>query len=153
MRFATRFDGWLVALIGLGCVVGLAVPVTVLLQTPAQGGSLWLMAISPVVILFALSCTLPQYYEVREDGLFIRQGWRKFLLPYASLVELQQMTDLRSAAVFSTHRILIVTDAGPKVLIAVAEEERFLAEVLRHSPQLEPLPTGLKVPFAASMNL
>jgi len=87
--------------------------------------------------LIALPCTLLQYYEVREDGLFLRQGWRKSLSPYASLVELQSMSDSRSAGVFSTDRVLAVTQEGKRFLIAVAEEESFLTEVSKRCPQLE----------------
>ena len=49
---------------------------------------------------------LPQYYEVRTDGLFIRQGWRKALVRYADLVEPQSTTGARIAGVFSIDRIL-----------------------------------------------
>jgi hypothetical protein len=95
-----------------------------------------------------LSCMLPQYYEVLESGLFLRQGWRKSLIPYASLVELQPMSDSRSSGVFSTQRILVVTREGKRFLIAVAEEERFLAEVSKRCPQLERRDFGWGIPLA-----
>jgi len=144
MRFETRFDGWLVALIGLGCVVGCASPVIVLLQAKGQGVSSWLMLLVPVVVLFSLFACLPQYYDVREDGLFIRQGRKKVLLPYSALSELDVVNSAFSAPVFSTHRLQVTAVPGGQFLIAVAEQDRFLAEVARHAPQLEQRHSGLK---------
>jgi hypothetical protein len=102
------------------------------------------MLFAPAVVLTALSCTLPQYYEVREDGLFIRQGRKKALLPYSALRELEAVNSPFSAPVFSTHRLQITAVPGGEFLIAVAEQERFLVEVARHAPQLEQRPSGLK---------
>jgi len=131
MRFATRFDRWLVVLLVVAALVSCgAVPYLL---------PVWLAV---------LSTMLPQYYEVREDGLFIRQGWRKTLIPYGSLSELRSVTNSMSAAVFSSQRILIVTSEGRRILIAVAEDDRFLEEVARRAPQLERKAFGLALPFA-----
>ncbi len=54
-------------------------PVT-LYSNLAVAVPIWILFIGPVIFVIALSATLPQYYEVREDGLFIRQGWNKALL-------------------------------------------------------------------------
>jgi len=131
MRFATRYDRWLVVLLAVAALVSCAAVPYVLL--------LWLVV---------LSAMLPQYYDVREDGLFIRQGWRRYLLPYPSLIELQSVTNSMSASVFSSQRILIVTKEGRRVLIAVAEDDRFLEEVARRAPHLERRAFGLGLPFA-----
>jgi hypothetical protein len=101
-----------------------------------------------VLWLVVLSGTLPQYYEVRADGLFIRQGWRKSLIPYASLVEVQSVSDSRSAALFLTDRILIVTQSGKRFVIAVAEHDRFFSELAKRCPQLERRAFGLGTPLS-----
>jgi hypothetical protein len=49
-----------------------------------------------------------------------------------------------SAAVFSTHRLMITAVPGGQFVIAVAEQERFMAEIARRSPQLEQGTAGLK---------
>jgi hypothetical protein len=137
MRFETRYDRWLAALTVLAAVVTcVVVPARRLLAPGSQPAPAW------------LTVTLPQYYEVVESGLFLRQGWRKSLIPYASLVELQPMSDSRSSGVFSTQRILVVTREGKRFLIAVAEEERFLAEVSKRCPQLERRDFGWGIPLA-----
>jgi hypothetical protein len=104
-----------------------------------------LMLFTPAIVLSVVfACLLPQYYEVREDGLFIRQGRKKSLLPYSALRELEAVNSPFSAPVFSTHRLQITAVPGGEFLVAVAEQERFLAEVARHAPQLEQRPSGLK---------
>lgn len=97
-----------------------------------------------------LAATLPQYYEVRDDGLFIRQGWKRFLLPYDALIELQSFSNAVSGPVFSTQRLMVVTRDGRKVLIAVRDEGRFLDEVARRAPQLERKSFGLGMAFTPS---
>ena len=139
MRFETKFDRWLVALVAVGVGVGCLVPVLVMLVLPEHGPIFWLLPLVPLVGLTALAASLPQYYEVREDGLFIRQGWRRVLLPYASLKDLRRESNLYSAPVFSADRIFISTDTGRCLVIAVAQEEQFLTEVLRRSPKLAPM--------------
>jgi len=137
---------------GLAFAVGCVVPATVMVHVLAEHPILWPVVISlmiamlmvPAILLFVLAFTLPQYYEVHEDGLFIRQGWKKTLLPYSALRELEAVNSPFSAPVFSTHRLQITAVPGGEFLIAVAEQEQFLAEVARHAPQLEQGPSGLK---------
>lgn len=149
MRFETKFDRWLVVVLVLAAVVSCGVlPATRFLAPGSHPGPLWLAFTPWVIWLIVLPCMLPQYYEVQEAGLFLRQGWRKNLIPYASLVELQSTSDSRSAGVFSTDRMLVVTQDGKRYLIAVAEDDRFLAEVGKRCPQLERRNFGLGMPLA-----
>ena len=57
---------------------------------------LWCVALLWLYWALVLSYTLPQYYEVRPEGLFIRRGWRKVLIPYAGLVGIQAVTNRRN---------------------------------------------------------
>jgi hypothetical protein len=92
---------------------------------------------------------LPQWYELREDGIFIRQGVRTVWMPYPSLVEAQPFDNMTSSgAVFSKRRILLVTQSGNRYIIAVAEEDRFMDELARRCPQLERRAYGLGLPFS-----
>ena len=150
MRFATKFDRWLVVVLVLAApVTGVVLPAVHFLAPGAHPAPRWVVLLSPALWLVGLLCTLPQYYEVREDCLFLRQGWRKSLIPYPSLVELQPMSDSRSAGVFSTDRILVVTQGGKRFLIAPVEQARFLDEVARRTPQLERKGFGLALPVSS----
>jgi len=91
--------------------------------------------------------TLPQYYETRFNGSFLRQGWKRILTPWGSLVQLQSVTDSGGAGLFSTQRILVVSSEGKQRLIAVADEDLFLAEVLKRCPALEKKSFGLGLPM------
>jgi len=149
MRFETKFDRWLVVVLVLAAVATcVVIPALRILAPGPHPGPLWGPVLPLAIWLIMLPCTLPQYYEVRETGLFLRQGWRRSLIPYESLVELQSRSDSMSAAVYSTDRILVVTKEGKRFVIAVAEEDRFLAEVAKRCPQLDRRNFGLGMPLA-----
>jgi hypothetical protein len=85
MRFRTRYDAGLVV-VQLVAFVGLLV---LRLRSRAVSPLGWLdMLFLAIWALVPLS-TLPRYYDVRDDGLFLRRGWRRNLIPYASLTELE----------------------------------------------------------------
>ena len=148
MRFETKFDRWLVIALIVAAGVTFSLPASLLKPGPHPTPQIVVACFVPLLWLIVLSCTLPQYYEVRPDGLFIRQGWRKNLIPYPSLIEVQSVSDSRSAAVFSTDRILIVTQDSKRFVIAVAEDESFFSELAKRCPQLERRPFGLGTPFS-----
>ncbi|HTA46240.1 MAG TPA: PH domain-containing protein [Bryobacteraceae bacterium] len=149
MRFKTKFDRWIVIVLTLTSVLTcIVLPLIRLLVPGSQPVPLPAVFLPVVIWLIVLPNTLPQYYDLREDGLFIRQGWRKSLIPYSSIAEVQSMTDTRSAAVFSADRIHIVTQNGKRFIIAVAEEERFFDELAKRCTQLDRKPFGLGTPFS-----
>ena len=137
MRFKTRYDAWLVAVLSAVALEMLVMPCAFYFTNVVQGAQMWLFLVGPVIMAFVLSLTLPQYYELRDDGMFIRQGWRRALLSYDGLRELRAETGVLSAPVFSTHRIYVTAASAGGWVIAVAEEEKFLAEVRRRAPQLQ----------------
>ena len=136
MRFATRYDRWLIAVLFVVVLVNVGLPFGMYFTHALPVSQMWMFLFGPVVLALVLFATLPQYYEVRSNGLFLRQGWRKTLLPYAELRELRAEKDMLSAPVFSTRRIYVEAAHSSKWIIAVAEQERFLAEVFRRAPQL-----------------
>ncbi len=150
MRFKTKFDRSLVVVLVLTAVLTcLLLPGIRLFAPNTRPVPLFAVLMPLLIWAIVLPATLPQYYDVRDDGLFVRQGWKKSLIPYASINEVQSVTDTRSAAVFSAERIQIVTGAGRRYVIAVAEEERFMDEMARRCPQLVRKPSGLGYPLAA----
>jgi hypothetical protein len=101
---------------------------------------LWGVFLQWVILPILFARSLPQYYELRENGLFLGQGWTKTLISYPSLVAVDPYCSVgsRSDRVFSMDRILIVTNGGNRYVIAVAEEKRFLAEIWKRCPRLNP---------------
>jgi hypothetical protein len=152
MRFETRYDRWLVAVLLLTAILTCVVVPTLRLLVPdSHPGPLWPSFLPLLLWSIVLPCVLPQYYEVRENGLFLRQGWRKTLIPYESVVEVRSMSDSRSAAVFSTERLFVTSSEGKHFIIAVAEEGRFLSEIARRCPQLDQRSSGLGMLFGPSI--
>ena len=147
IRFQTRFDTWLVVILILAILVSCVAPA--LLALAHRSGAAYPFYVSLPIWLIAIAATLPQYYEIRAEGLFLRQGWRKNLIRFEDLTEIQPMSDSRSAGVFSTERILIVTRENRRFLIAVREQECFLDELSRRCPQMVRLEFGLAMPFSA----
>lgn len=136
MRFETRYDAWLVVVLSVVALEMIVLPFAFYFTHVVRGAPLLLFLIGPMIMAFVFSLTLPQYYELRDDGMFIRQGWKRALLSYDALRELRAETGVLSAPVFSTRRVYVTVVPGGEWVIAVADEERFLAEVRRRAPQL-----------------
>jgi hypothetical protein len=138
MRFQTKFDSWLVAVLFLSAFISCFVVPAVFFHTL---GANWFPVLLTIfcwaIWLLSLSCSLPQYYEIRGDGLFIRQGWKKVLIPYSSLTEVKSWRSCLSAAVFSTDRILVSAGAYKSFVIAVVEKDRFFVELSTRCPHLQ----------------
>jgi hypothetical protein len=151
LRFKTKFDWWIVAALVLAAFVTLVLPWIRSQSVPGpyhHPAPFWVKSVVWLIWVAVLVCTLPQYYDVRADGLFIRQGWRRVLIPYADLVELQATTDSRSAGVFSMDRMVVVTRDSRTFIIAPADQEGFLEAVSLRCPQLERKGFGLALPFS-----
>jgi hypothetical protein len=128
MRFATKFDAWIVAGILAGVVVGLILPTYN--WATRHGGSLpW-----PLLLWLLLAYVL-------------------VLIPYDCLTEIRTTTDTRSAGVFSTDRVIVATKEPKTYIIAPAEQERFFDEVARRAPHLERRAGGLALPFSMFSSL
>jgi hypothetical protein len=146
MHFKTRYDAWLVVVVGAVAMLMIVMPCLMYFSGDARAGQMWMFLIGPMVMVVALSAALPQYYDLREDGLSIRQGWRRAFLRYADLCQLRADTCVLSARVFSTHRVYLSAAPGGDWILAVADQERFLAEVQARAPQLQKVPGGLAMP-------
>jgi len=143
MRYATKFDSWLVAVL----VIGAAVTMIPAFVHPPDPPVKWLPYLLPLFWVVLLPLMLPQYYEVRSEGLFIRQGLRKILIPWPELAEMTPTTDGRSAAVFSMDRILVSTSRGKRYLIAAADRAGLIAACAERCPHLERKAGGIGLPL------
>jgi hypothetical protein len=148
MRFETKYDPWIVAVMVGGVALSLVVPAELFFTaTGPHRLPLWCAVLPWLIWAGVLPCILPQYYEVRTEGLFIRQGWRKILIPYAALVGIQAVSDARSAGVFSTDRLLVTTREGKCYVIAPAGQRQFLDHVSQWT-LLERRGSGIGLPLS-----
>jgi|SRR6185437_14864581 len=147
MRFKTKFDWWIVAALGVAPTL-FGYSLTRVVLGHGRQEMLWVMSGVMLVWLGAMSACWPQYYEIRDDGLFVRQGWRRIFAPYDSLTSVTTTTSALSAAVFSTDRVAVTTSDGRLLLIAPANQMDFLDEIAARAPQFERRAGGLQVPFS-----
>ena len=90
------------------------------------------------VWLMMILVMLPQYYEVREDDLFLCLRWRRRLIPYVTVAEL---VDVRNRKGIDSLRaevnvVRVTTTTGNTYTFGVEEKDRFLSEVLKRCPQV-----------------
>lgn len=149
MRFKTKFDRWIVCLL-ISLMVFAIAPIAFLVLTGSRSVPLVLVLTPAVLGLYVLANGLPQYYEIRADGLFIRQGWRKRLFPYEAIVRCEATLHAQAGPIFSRDQIVIVTGDGQRMIIAPAEQERFLRELREHCPRLEQKAYGIGMPLSTT---
>jgi hypothetical protein len=94
----------------------------------------------PLILLLPYFKSIPEYYEVRENGLFVRQGWKKKLIPYTTI---DSLLPLAPAIRWfpPANRILVILAKGVSFVVAPSDKERFLAEVSIRCPKLEKMET------------
>ncbi len=97
----------------------------------------WHSVLCVSIWILALAATLPQYYVLDAGNLLIRQGWRRIVIPYSSLVAAQSVHESWSAAVYSADRVLLTTSDNREYLIAPRDRPRFLSELSSRSPHLQ----------------
>ena len=140
-RFQSRISPWRVffTVLWIICVVSpFLLRPSNLLSWPSLLWALLLAALFPL--------SLPQYAEFRDDGLFLRHGWRSFLIPYASLTAVRRTTSAPLAPFYllSTEPIRLLMQGKKGFTVAVAEETDFLIEIMMRCPQLERWNFGLR---------
>ncbi len=152
MRFKTGFRRWIAPaqpiaqrLFGF-TLVGLSL--TRLLLSHRRQEVLWGMSFMMLGWLGGVSTCWPQYYETRGDGLFIRQGWRRFLVPYGELTRVVSASCVLSAADFLTDRVAVGVSDGRLFMIAPVDQAEFFDALAARAPQLERRTGGLQVPLA-----
>jgi hypothetical protein len=101
----------------------------------------WMLPLVFCFLLFTLYQSFPNYFELQESSLFIRQGWKKLLIPYASIEKILPISGRFGGK--SQNRIVVITAKGMTFTIAAAEQERFMAEISKRCPQLEKRETEL----------
>ncbi len=121
MRYRAKIDWW----IAVGLLGGIGAPLL--------GRAYWL---SGLILLACLAFLLPQSYETTSDGLLVRAGLYRKLIPYASITAIGPCSDTRSSFALSMDRLTIGYGEGKETRIAPADREGFMADLAMRTPQL-----------------
>ena len=135
MRFRTRFEhGWVENLVRFAALAGVVFAGINLLFFDSHPAHRWPVDMQLVCWLVLVAAYAPGYCEVRESDLFLRRGWRKISISYASLAELRARTD--------GYGVFAVANDGKRFVISLWDTPRFLRETYRRCPQLNPATEG-----------
>lgn len=121
MQHKAKIDWWIAAAM-LG---GIAAPLL--------GRAYW---VSGLILLALLVCAYPQTYETTSDGLLIRAGLIRKLIPYAAITAIGPSSDKSSSFALSLDRVKIQYGSGKAVLIAPADQDVFFKDIAMRTPQL-----------------
>lgn len=133
MRFSATFQSNYLRV--PGTIYVFLIPIAYFVAPDAHKAALHERIIAWVVWAMMLVAMLPQYYELREDGLLLRLRWKTRVIPYASVVELW---DLPNRPIFRAEVNLgrVITNTGETHTFGVEEKDRFLKELSKHCPQV-----------------
>ena len=121
MQYRAKID-WLIA---VGLLAGIGAPLL--------GRAYW---VSGLILLVYLAFLLPQSYETTSEGLLIRAGLYRKLIPYASITVIGPCSDTRSSFALSLDRMKITYGSGKEIRIAPADQDGFMADLAMRTPQL-----------------
>ena len=133
MRHRAKIDWWI------------AVAVMVAIVVPAAEGQ-YLVAALPLLIL--LSCCLPQSYQTTSEGLLIRAGLVRRLIPYQGITFIGRGNDGRYSLALSSDQVKIHFGPASELAIAPADPEAFFADMQARAPHLRRYGRNLVLAFA-----
>ena len=127
MRFATTFQNKSARFLAICYVLGIPL---IFFFAPDRGHTRQ-REIVAAWASWALMLPLvsPQYFEIREDGLFLQLRWRKRTIPYTTLLEVRDLADRKNQLRAEISRVRVTTTTGSTYTFAVEEKERFLSEL------------------------
>ena len=120
----------------VGTIYVFLMPLIYFLARDGHKAALHERIIAWTVWAMVLVAMLPQYYEVREDGLFLRLRWKTHLILYASLVELWDRPNRTNSLRAEVNLVRVTTNTGESYTFGVEEKDRFLNELSKHCPQV-----------------
>jgi hypothetical protein len=139
-RFASKRDGWLVALV----LAPLALPLLLSLpgvsagRSPSAGIS-WLLILLLAGVVYSIVRT---DYVVSQDRLRVRWGPIRRSRPLSELTRLRASRSIESSPAWSLDRIEVGTTRGFWLLVSPADKAGFVRAVTARAPEVtldEPL--------------
>ena len=130
MKFQSKIDAWVVALMVLAAAVMLRASYSAA-ASGAGGG----VPVPVMVVGFAAGVVLPlwillaSYYVVDGGNLLIRSGPFRWTLPLAGITRVVRTRSMLSGPALSLDRLLIEYGAGNAVLVSPRDQDGFMRAI------------------------
>ncbi|MCA9851630.1 MAG: PH domain-containing protein [Dehalococcoidia bacterium] len=139
LRFPSKVDWWLVAILVLTPLPGIVVIVL-----GAIAGEVAAVVISLVTTLGLLglyyAVIWPMEYLIEGDVLVIRAGRMRQRTPLADIVRIQPSRNILASPALSLDRLRIDRSRGAYLLLSPADRAGFAAAILERHPGVEVAP-------------
>lgn len=134
MRFPSRVDWWLAALLVALPVIGLVTAIA--LQLSGDGGAFvgWLSLLG--IGLLYVGVVWPVAYELGADELVIRFGLARSRVPYRDIRGVAPTRSLLAAPALSMDRLAIDVGGRTGAVISPDDRDGFLEALATRAPQL-----------------
>jgi hypothetical protein len=133
MRYPTKVDTWLAAVLGLALVPPVAAAVVGVASGGFASPAAWLpLVITAATVAVVAVVAVPTYYEVGQDRLVIRSGVLRWEVPLAAISEIAPSSSPMSSPAWSLDRLEVrsMREGKPRsILISPRSQEDFLRAV------------------------
>ena len=143
LRFRSRVDWWLGAILVAVPALGLVAAVTLQASGDPGEATVGWIALIGIGALY-IGVVWPIAYELAEDELIVRFGLCRSRVPYRSIREVHPSRSILAAPALSLDRLAI--DAGQRFAAVVSPDDRdgFLDALAARAPHLERTADGLR---------
>jgi uncharacterized membrane protein YdbT with pleckstrin-like domain len=134
LRFYSKVDPWLAAVLGILALTAIAVPIALYAQGDEYA---WAGLLGAAFILLILAgLVIPVYYEIEEEGLIIRSGMLRSRIRYSEIRRVVPTRSLISNPALSVDRLHLDTGSplGPQV--SPKNKQAFLDALAVRTPHL-----------------
>ena len=135
MRYRSKVDWWLAAIIVLVPLILLAIAVAMLVSGDTEAAVGVGLALVAVIGLYLL-IVWPVEYVLEPDALVVRFGVIRSRIPYSSIRSVRPTRVPIASPALSLDRLAIDAGRGLPVIIAPVDRERFLADLATRAPQI-----------------
>lgn len=117
-KYPSKIDPWVAALV---LVLTVALGWSAWQSTDWGGAALLLAWLGGLAVI-----TIPCYYVLEDDHLFIRAGVWKWRIPYADIQSVKPSQSMLAGPALSFQRIEIVSGQAGSILISPVDREGFI---------------------------
>ncbi|HEX5731882.1 MAG TPA: PH domain-containing protein [Blastocatellia bacterium] len=133
MKHPTKVDRWLTIVLAISALVLVSIAVFGLLNQGIASLAAWVPALLVVLTTGAVAAvSLPTYYEVQSDRLFIRSGLLRWTVPLDEIVSVTPTSNPLGSPAWSLDRLEVRWRRGGKdrtLLISPLRRDEFLREL------------------------